>query len=58
MRLIDAQKVITQMSEYARLASPFGHREDSNYKEKLAAYLAIVNCIAMVKDAETVRRDK
>lgn len=58
MRLIDATKLIAQMSEYARLASPFGHREDSDYKEKLATYLAIANCIAMVKDAETVRRDK
>ncbi len=56
MRLIDADRLTAYMNDYALQVSPFGHIGDSDYNEKLAAYVAITNCITMVEDAETVRR--
>lgn len=51
MRLIDANKLIMQLNDYALQESPMYF--DS--PEQLAAYEAIQDCISMVENAETMQ---
>jgi hypothetical protein len=55
MRLIDADRLIAYMNDYALQESPLGYGKQDDYDEKLAAYEAIQDCVAMVEEAETVK---
>ncbi len=54
MRLIDADRLITRLNDYALQESPM-YLEASEYDKQLAVYEAIQDCISMVEEADTVR---
>lgn len=49
MRLIDADKLIEHLNDYAYQLSPILDGDDDS------AYQAVMNCIAAAENAETVR---
>lgn len=54
MRLIDADKLLDYMNDYALQESPLGFGKNDDFDEKMAVYMAIKECIGMVKEAKTV----
>ncbi len=54
MRLIDADRLITRLNDYALQESPMCFAA-SEHDKQLAVYEAIQDCISMVEESDTVR---